>query len=130
MKPVLMAGTLIVNFALIFYTVAFIKLKKGKLLTTSVIKFQILGVVFDILATVLMIMGSTNSPFSLHGILGYSSLTGMIIDSYLLYKAKSPDNSPVELSPKLKLYSTIAYLWWIAAYITGALIVVLRRIGG
>lgn len=126
MNPILIIGTSIVNIALICYSFAFYFLKKKKCVSIKAYRFQIIGVCFDIIATTCMIIGSSNTPFTLHGILGYSSLTGMLIDTYLIMKIKSVAGIGSALPKYLKIYSTLAYLWWIMAYITGALIVALK----
>ena len=126
MNPTLLAGTIIVNVALIFYSCAFYILKKKKRITLNAYRFQIIAVTFDIIASACMIIGSSNSPFTLHGILGYSSLTGMIIDTYLIMKIKSKSGFDSLMPDYLKIYSTAAYVWWIIAYITGALIVAIK----
>ena len=46
-----------------------------------VLVFLTLGITLDVTATICMIIGSDNPPWTLHGLLGYSSLTGMLIDA-------------------------------------------------
>jgi len=126
MSPILIAGTLIVNLALIFYSIGIFVEQRRRQVTQKVLLFLTLGVVFDIVATAFMIIGSTNSPFSLHGILGYSSLTAMLIETALAWRHRLREGDR-EVSSGLHLYSRIAYFWWVAAYITGALIVFVNR---
>jgi len=84
-----------------------------------------LGVIFDIAATACMIIGSTKSPFTLHGVLGYSSLTLMLIDAVLIWRFHL--TAPGQVVPRpLHLYSRIAYIWWLLAYVTGTTLVMLR----
>ncbi|MCB8998555.1 MAG: hypothetical protein H6540_00605 [Bacteroidales bacterium] len=122
MKPILIAGSSIVTLALIFYSIAFFRFHKRKVLDSRVLSFQSLGLLFDITATTLMIIGSSKGPFTLHGMLGYSSLTLMIIDTAFFWN----NRRLVELPSWLRLYSKISYSWWVAAYITGSLLVMLR----
>ncbi len=126
MKPILIAGTMIVNLALISYTLFIFSERRTKRTGKKVLTFLTLGVILDITATICMITGSSNSPFTLHGILGYSALTGMLIDTFLLWRGrlKNGQDSPVSIS--LHNYSLLVYCWWIAAYITGALVVMLK----
>lgn len=126
MKPILIAGTAIVNLALLSYTIGIITEQIKHVISKRVITFLTVGVIFDVIATACMIIGSENSPFSLHGILGYSSLTAMIIETGLAWRHRlKVGDGPV---PKgLHYYSRIAYLWWVAAYITGAIIVFVNR---
>ena len=64
-----------------------------------------------------MIIGSENSPFTLHGMLGYSALTVMILDTSFFWARRKVQNYTW-----LMTYSTVAWLWWVAAYITGSII--------
>ncbi len=123
MSQSIILGVTIVNLALIFYSIAIITEQKKKIVNKSVLFFLTFGVIFDIVATTFMIIGSDNSPFSLHGILGYSSLTGMLIDAILIWRHKAKNGINTEPSKGLHLYSRAAYLWWLAAYITGAILV-------
>jgi uncharacterized repeat protein (TIGR03987 family) len=126
MKPILIAGTMIVNLALISYTLFIFSERRTKRTGKRVLTFLTLGVILDITATICMITGSSNSPFTLHGILGYSALAGMLIDTFLLWKSRLKNGLGSAISISLHNYSFIVYCWWIAAYITGALVVMLK----
>jgi len=127
MKPVLLAGIIIVQLALLCYTIGIITEQRKRVINLVVITFLTLGVSFDITATAGMIIGSENSPFTLHGLLGYSSLIGMLIDVSLAWRHRLQKGGEAEVSPKLHLYSRYAYAWWVAAYITGAVLVAAGR---
>jgi len=73
-----------------------------------------------------MIIGSANSPFTLHGFIGYLALLGMLIDMYLMWKVKGKHGMGHAIRKKLHTYSMIAYSWWVIAYITGAVIVMMK----
>jgi hypothetical protein len=126
MKPILIAGTTIVNIALISYSLFIYSERKSRKTGNKVLSFLTAGVIFDITATTCMIIGSSNSPFTFHGILGYSSLTCMLIDAFLLWKLRLEKGRDCEITTGLHTYSLMAYGWWIAAYITGALLVMLK----
>ena len=126
MKPILIAGTTIVNFALISYTLFIYNERKTRKTGKKVLTFLTIAIILDTTATICMIIGSSKSPFTLHGILGYSSLTGMLTDAYLIWKCRLRNGKDSPLSVSLHNYSLIAYIWWIAAYITGALLVIIR----
>jgi len=126
MKPILIAGSLIVNFALIAYSIAIITEQRKKILSKNVFIFLTIGVTFDIIATTCMILGSSKGPFTLHGLVGYSSLLGMLIDCILIWKLKNKNGFDTPVPKNVHLFSRYAYIWWIVAYITGALIVALR----
>lgn len=127
MKPILIAGSIIVNFALIAYSIAIITEQRKKILSKRVFTFLTLGVTFDIIATTCMIIGSTKGPFTLHGLIGYSSLLGMLIDCIQMWKLKRKRGFDSPVPNGLHLLSRYVYIWWIVAYITGALIVALRN---
>jgi len=127
MKPILIAGTTIVTLALISYTIFIITEQKKKHITKTVLTFLTSGVICDITATICMIIGSENSPFTLHGILGYSSLTGMIIDTILIWRFYLIFNGGKEVPRGLHLYSRFAYAWWVLAFITGGLMVAISK---
>ncbi len=126
MKPILLAGTTIVNLALISYSIFIYVERKYKINSSKVLTFLSIGVLFDIVATVCMIIGSSKGPFTMHGILGYSSLTGMLIDAVLLWNTRIKYGKNYTISAGLHMYSLVAYVWWIAAYITGAILVMSR----
>ncbi|HYW94532.1 MAG TPA: hypothetical protein VE870_02985, partial [Bacteroidales bacterium] len=88
MKPILLAGSTIVTVALIFYTISFVKFHRGKTITTAVLRIQTIALILDITATTLMIIGSENTPFTLHGMLGYSALTVMIFDTAFFWSKR------------------------------------------
>src|SRR5512138_405100 len=126
MKPILIAGTMIVNLALISYTLFIFSERRTKRTGKKVLTFLTLGVILDITATICMITGSSKSPFTLHGILGYSALTGMLVDAFLLWKTRLKNGQESVVSISLHNYSFLVYCWWIAAYITGTLLVMLK----
>ncbi|MGB5753132.1 MAG: hypothetical protein WBN87_09745, partial [Thermoanaerobaculia bacterium] len=70
MSPILMAGTLIVNLALVFYTIGIVSEQRSHRITKRVLVFLTAGVTFDIIATACMITGSSKGPFTAHGLLG------------------------------------------------------------
>jgi len=125
LTPILIAGTIIVNLALLFYTIGVVTEQRRRQVTGKVLLFLAVGVIFDITATVCMIIGSTKTPFSLHGRLGYSSLAGMTVETILAWRHRQR-NGDAEVPRGLHLYSRLAYGWWVLAYITGALLVMWR----
>ncbi|RKX21082.1 MAG: hypothetical protein DRP35_05000 [Candidatus Zixiibacteriota bacterium] len=126
MKPILMAGTTIVVFALLFYTIGIITEQRLHRVTKKVLFFLTFGVIFDISATVCMIIGSSKGWFTLHGFLGYSSLGAMLLETFFAWQYNLK-NGEVEVTKFLHIYSRIAYIWWVVAFISGGLLVVLAR---
>jgi hypothetical protein len=126
MKTISMIGSFIVTLALISYSIAILTEQFKKIINNRVLTFLTLGVILDISATICMIIGSSHGPFTLHGSLGYSSLTLMLIDTILFWKHKYKMGINAAVPAGLNLYTRTAYIWWVAAYITGGLLVALR----
>ena len=126
MNPISMAGAFIVTLALISYGVGSVMLQRYKEVRQNVLWFLTVGIVLDITATICMILGSTNSPFTIHGFLGYSALLVMAIDIMLVWKHYIVKGVNVKIENGLLICSKIAYGWWVIAYITGSLLVVFK----
>ncbi len=126
MNAYLQIGTSIVIFALIAYSIGILTEQRQKRISGLVIIFLTLGVILDITATAFMILGSDKGGFTLHGFIGYSSLLGMLLDTIFMWIKiyKSGINSSV--SKSLHLFSRYAYIWWVLAFITGGLLVLLK----
>ena len=71
-------------------------------------------------------VGSTNSPFTVHGFLGYSALLVMAIDIILIWRIYLRNGVKAKVERSLLLYAKLAYGWWVIAYITGSLLVILK----
>jgi hypothetical protein len=128
MKTVSMIGSLVVTIALVFYSIGFSKERRKKLVTGQVLIFYTIGVSLDITATILMIIGSSKGMITAHGLIGYSSLLGMLADTILLWRHNLTEGSGAEVSRGLHIYSRIAFTWWIIAYITGGLLVAIGKL--
>jgi uncharacterized repeat protein (TIGR03987 family) len=124
MNSTLIKAVVVVTIALIFYSIAVVTEQRKGRISKNVLIFLTLGVLFDIASTTLMIVGSRKIPLTVHGVIGYSALTVMLIDTVLiwLYWRKS-GSQPV--SRRLNLYTRLAYGWWVIAYIAGAIIAML-----
>lgn len=97
------------------------------MITTAVLAFLTIGVTLDITATTFMIIGSESGPFTLHGVLGYSSLTAMLIDTVLIWRFWLNGGVKTKVPRWLHLYSRAAYSWWVIAFVTGSLLVIARK---
>lgn len=126
MNPLLQTGTIIVVFALASYSIAIFTEQRKKILRRRILVFLTLGVALDITATVFMILGSSKGIFTIHGIIGYSSLAGMFADAVLIWRLKMRNGSYCPVPDKIHIYSRYAYIWWVIAFITGGLLVALR----
>ena len=119
----ILVGTITVTAALLAYSIAVLTEQFKKKVNKVVLIFLTSGLILDITATSFMIYGSSNSAFTLHGMLGYSALLAMLIDVYLIWKNYLKFGENIKKS--IHQYSLVAYLWWIVAFITGGLLVAL-----
>lgn len=121
-----MIGAVVVTLALISYSIGVITEQKKRKLVKTVLIFVTVGIILDITATICMILGSTNSPFTFHGFLGYSALIAMLIDVISIWNFYKKNGSGTEVPKKLHKYTLYAYLWWVIAYITGSALVMIK----
>lgn len=126
MKTILIVGSIIVTLALISYSIGVITEQRKKRITKRVLFFLSMGLTFDITATACMIIGSTNSPFTFHGFIGYTGLLAMIIETVFAYRFNAKNGSTVVVNKALHTYTLFAYILWVAVYITGSLLVALK----
>lgn len=127
MAKVTIFGIFFVHIALILYTLFILFESRKKKTTKLVLGFITLAVIFDIVATICMMVGTTRTYFTFHGIMGYIGLLLMIVDAVLLWKYKLKYGIETLISKSLNSFSKIAYIWWIIAYITGVLVSIFRR---
>ncbi len=122
MNSTTITGSIIVTFALASYLTAIITEQKRKRLVRRVLIFITAGLTLDISATACMIIGSQNSPFTLHGFIGYSALLIMVTETFQLWRLFKKEGLDCEVPHRLHIYSRIAIIWWVLAYITGSMI--------
>ena len=123
MKPILLAGVVIVNMALVSYSIGIITQLLTKKISKKVLIFLSFGLLFDITATVCMILGSSTGGISIHGLIGYSSLLGMFLDTLFSYRYALKSGLNTEPGKRFNTWSGVAYGYWVVAYVTGAIIV-------
>ncbi|MCF6270526.1 MAG: hypothetical protein L3J41_12500 [Melioribacteraceae bacterium] len=119
MSLIILAGVILIHIALILYTVFIYKEHKYKRATKGLLIFITLAVAFDMSATISMMLGTTETYFTLHGIFGYTALLVMIIDATLIWRHKNKVGSEVPFSINLNRYSKFAYVLWVFAFATG-----------
>jgi hypothetical protein len=126
MNPLSKTGATIVVFALAAYTMAVVPEQRRRRATPRVLMFLTVGVLLDVTATIFITLGSSGGALTLHGVLGYSSLAGMIIDTWLMWRLAASAGPGADVPRGLHLYTRAAYLWWVAAFIAGGLLVAMR----
>ena len=126
MKPIIMLGTFFVHLALISYGIGIVCEQRKHYITRGILICLGVGLFFDIAATVCMITGSGSGFITLHGLLGYSCLLAMALDSALALRHRIAYGDR-QVPRVLHLYSRYAYLWWVlGAYVTGGFLVFIR----
>lgn len=125
MNTYLQIGTVVVVFALLSYAIGVLTEQRTSIISKKVIVFLTLGVCLDITATIFMIIGSDKGGFTLHGFIGYSSLLGMLLDAIFMWVRVIKNGLNNEVPKSLHLYSRYAFIWWVLAFITGGLLVLL-----
>ena len=126
LNSALMIGTSNIALALIFYSIGILVEQRKRFASNLVLTTLMLGVIFDITATVFMISGSSHSPFTVHGFLGFSALGAMTLVTVLLWRSRVRIGSVVHVSQGLHIYSRIAYIWWVAIFFVGGLRILFR----
>ncbi len=125
MSPILRLGVSVVLVALACYTLGVISAQRRKAISQRALGFLIAGVVFDITATVFMIIGSGNW-ITLHGVIGYSALAAMVADTWFAWRHRGQfGDGPT--SDWLHRYTRFAYGWWVVAFITGGMLAAMNR---
>jgi len=124
MNPLAIIGAFIITLALLSYGIGSISVQRFKLVTPAVLVFLTLGIILDFTAVGFMIIGSTKGIFTLHGILGYSAILTMLLDTFFIWRFYLKNGFDVEISKNIVTFSKYAYSWWVIAYLTGSLLVI------
>jgi hypothetical protein len=122
MNSNIISGVVIVNLALLAYTIAIVAEQRSHRISRLVMIFLSIGVGCDIVATGFMIAGSGEGLLTLHGLLGFSALAGMLVETTLAWRHRRAMGD-ADVPASLHIYSRIAYGWWIVAYVTGVVLV-------
>jgi len=112
-------GATIVLFALVSYSVATFHQIRKRRVTDTVRRFLWLGITLDVAATGCMIMGSSKGLITIHGLLGYSALTLMALDTFWITRFQSKHGSDERIPDHFQRYSIGAYSWWVLAFVAG-----------
>ena len=111
MNSLSITGATIVSLALISYSIGIISEQVTRKIIPRVLVFITLGVVLDITATIFMILGSKNSPFTIHGFIGYSALFAMLIELILIWRVYSKSGMRADVPKGSHMYSRVVYIW-------------------
>ena len=119
MKPIIIIAIVIIHLALISYGIGIINEQIKHRVTLFILLFLALGLSFDLIATVCMVIGAGRGFLTKHSMLGYSCLLAMAVDSALVLRHRLKHGDQ-KVPYALHLYSRYAYFWWVmGAYLTG-----------
>ena len=119
MKPILIAGSILVTLALVAYSIGVITEQRKKTISWKTLIFLSIGLSLDMAGTVCMVIGSSNTMFTFHGFIGYSALLAMLIDTALMWKIKKQRGIEGQVPLIIHRYSMLVYAWWVLVYVSG-----------
>ena len=126
METRILAGTVFITLAMIVFSAAVYKERKKRLITNLIARLLMAGTVFDVTATTLMSLGAKSSPFTLHGILGYTGMGAMVLITIFYWKTLSVNGTNQPVSQRFHTAMGYVYLLWMVTFITGAMIGISR----
>lgn len=126
MKPIILLGISLVVLALGCYTIGFVTEQRDRRISAGVLGFLVVGVVLDLTATLCMILGTSRSLLTPHGLIGFSALAAMLALTVVAARHRGR-NADAEVSGWLHTFARLAYGFWIVAFVSGAALVAAQR---
>ena len=126
-EMVIVVGVILIHIALVLYSIFIYKERKYKRATNGVVGFITAAVIFDVSATVCMMIGTVENFYTLHGILGYTALFVMLVDAFFIWKHRIRHGAEVPFSDTLNRNSKLGYILWLIAFGTGELLAVINH---
>ena len=126
-EMVIVVGVIFIHIALVLYSIFIYKERKYKRATNGVVGFITTAVLFDISATICMMIGTVEDWLTLHGVLGYTAVVVMVTDAIFIWKHRNKHGSEVPFSDTLNRNSKLGYILWLVALGTGELLAVINH---
>ena len=126
-EMVIIVGVILIHIALVLYSIFIYKERKYKRATNGVVGFITAAVLFDISATICMMIGTVEDWLTLHGVLGYTAVVVMVTDAIFIWKHRNKHGSEVPFSDTLNRNSKLGYILWLVAFGTGELLAVINH---
>ena len=98
------------------------KEQKSRLINGFVLLFLTVGFVAEAGGIIGMTVAATKSLFTVHGIMGYSALVGMIFLVVAAWKSYLGENRGAVVMPWLHRYIKYLFIYWVITYITGVVV--------
>lgn len=124
---VIILGVIFIHIALVLYSIFIYKERKYKRATNGVVGFITVAVIFDVTATICMMLGTVEKYFTLHGILGYAALVVMVTDAVFIWKHRRKFGSEVPFTENLNRNSMLGFILWIIAFLTGEMLAIINH---
>ena len=124
---VIVVGVIFIHIALVLYSIFIYKERKYKRATNGVVGFITAAVVFDISATICMMIGTVEGWLTLHGVLGYTALAVMVTDAIFIWRHRINLGTEVPFSDNLNRNTKLGYILWLFAFGTGELLAVMNH---
>ena len=126
MNSLAIIGAFVITLSFLAYGIGSISLVRFRIVGRIVVAFLSLGVVLDIVAIGLMMLGSKGTPFTFHGFLGATAFFVMLVDTVWSWRMYFTHGRDCRALKSHIIYTKAAYLFWVLAYFTGSLIVIWR----
>ena len=124
---VIVVGVIFIHIALVLYSIFIYKERKYRRATNGVVGFITAAVIFDVSATICMMIGTVEGWLTLHGVLGYTALTVMVTDAVFIWKHRLNRGTEVPFSDTLNRNTMLGFILWLIAFGTGEMIAVMKH---
>lgn len=127
MSPVAVLGAFVMTLSFLAYGIGSITLERFKIVSSVVLIFFSVGLLFEISAIVMMSLGSSGlvrSISGLHSIIGSFALFMMLVNTVWVWSAYVNEGIDAKASSLLVSYTKVAYFIWVAAYLFGIIVLI------
>ena len=126
MNPLAIVGAFVITLSFLAYGIGSISLVRFRIVGRIVVAFLSIGIILDIVAIGLMMLGSKGNPFTLHGYLGATAFFVMLVGTVWSWRMYLAFGRDCKARKNHIIYTKAAYGFWVMAYFTGSLIVIWR----
>ncbi len=124
MDPISVIGAFVMTLAFLAYGIGSVTLERFRIVGSVVLIFLSLGVLFESIAIILMIIGANGSASPLHGIIGGFAFALMLVNTawaWILYLTMGFE---AQVNRWFLNYTKTAFLLWVLAYLSGILLLI------
>lgn len=117
-------GAFIITLSLLAYGIGSISLVRFRIIGSLVVVFLSLGVILDLTAISLMVIGAKSSIITAHSIIGYLAFLSMFVLTTWVWKIFLTKGKDFKAGKKMVLYTKVAYFFWVLAYLLGSILII------